>query len=742
MTGAGSISLAPAMDPTVRFDSLDPARGPRSFRFAGFRGVVRAGALADVLPALARVERAVADGLHAAGFVAYEAATAFDAALVARPPDPSLPLLWFALYETRIECPAFTEAPLTPTRQPEPAPRGNLVRAQGWAGEHPILSPAPAGEFLPFSPRDVSVDENASADGPARRDAGAASSGSADPVDPDDAIVPLDRGPLGAAPVAGSPGRFVPGDEHSRDDAGAFALGDLRADTGPDAYAEAVARIRELIAAGDTYQVNHTFRLHAPFTGAAPALYHRLCRAQRAAFCAYLDLGERTIVSASPELFFRWRDGEIELRPMKGTRPRGRWLEEDRAVARELAASPKDRAENLMIVDLLRNDAGRIAEFGGVRVERMFEVELYPTVHQMTSTIRARLRPEAGLTDVFRALFPCGSITGAPKVRTSRIIAELEGSPRGVYTGAIGFVSPGEAAFSVAIRTVVIDRKRGVAELGVGSGITYDSDAADEYRECLSKAAFVRREPPPALLETFGWTPDGGFVRGDAHLARLRDSAEYFGYPLDADALRRALETASAAFPREPRRVRIELSPDGRAAITHAEMPRWREPVRLAPARRTVPSDHPFWYHKTAHRAILAAHPPVAAAHDLVLLVNERGELAETPVANVVLEMDGERWTPHLDAGLLPGVLRAELLAAGAVRERVLTVADAERASRIWVINSLRGWGAAVLVDRSAVGSADGDSTIGTAAAAAVDEAPGSGEGDPTIGTSSSSYLP
>ncbi|SOD01802.1 para-aminobenzoate synthetase / 4-amino-4-deoxychorismate lyase [bacterium JGI 053] len=580
-----------AAQPTVRLDSLDSQRGPRSFRFDGLRAVIRADAIEDVLPALRAIEDAVADGLHAAGFVAYEAAPAFDPALATRPADPRIPLLWFALYERRIDA-----------------------------------------------------------------------------------------------------DRYEPGA-----DAEAASLAELRPDVAEDDHAAAVERIRELIASGDTYQVNYTFRLRGAFDGSPLALYRRLCDAQQAAFCAYVDFGDGVIVSASPELFFRWGGGELELRPMKGTRPRGRWLEEDRDQALALAASPKDRAENLMIVDLLRNDAGRIAEFGSVRVEHMFEVEPYPTVLQMTSTVRARTPPETRLTDVFRALFPCGSITGAPKVRTSQIIVELEASPRGVYTGAIGFVSPGEALFSVAIRTLVIDRATGEAELGVGSGVTYDSTAADEYRECLSKAAFVHHAPPPALLETFGWAPETGFARLDAHLERLARSAGYFAYPFDADALRRRLDTLAPEMPRKPRRVRVELSPRGEVRIEHSPMRRWEEPVRLALARRHIPSEHPFWYHKTADRARYDAHDPVDAAHDHALLVNERGELAETPIANLVVELEGVLWTPHLDAGLLPGVLRGELLRAGTIRERVVFAADLERATALWVISSLRGWGRAVM---------------------------------------------
>lgn len=619
--------------PLVRFDSLDARRGARSFRFDGFRAIVRADALGDVLDALRAVEDAVAGGAHAAGFVAYEAAPAFDPALVTHPADPRLPLLWFALFDRRIDA-----------------------------------------------------------------------------------------------------------DLAELSDDGDASLGELRPDVAEDDYAVGVERIRDLIAAGDTYQANYTFRLRGQLAGAevregglravvaatsvaspAPAasplaLYRRLCQAQQAAFCAYLDIGDATIVSASPELFFRWEGGELELRPMKGTRPRGRWLEEDADLARELVASPKDRAENLMIVDLLRNDAGRVAEFGSVRVEKMFEVEPYPTVLQMTSTVRARTRGDTTLTGIFRALFPCGSITGAPKVRTSQIIAELESSPRGVYTGAIGFVSPGEAVFSVAIRTLRVDRAMGEAELGVGSGVTYDSVPADEYRECLSKAAFVRHAPPPALLETFGWAPGTGFARLDGHLERMARSAAYFGYAFDADALRSRLTALSAKLPSDPRRIRVELSPRGEIAIEHASAPRWEEPVRLALARRRGDSAHPFWYHKTPDRSRYDAHDPVDVPHDLVLLINERGELTETAIANLVVELDGQLWTPHLDAGLLPGVLRAEPLREGRIRERALTPEDLHRATAVWVINSLRGWGRAILV------AADGDSVAAASSVATSQE--------------------
>jgi para-aminobenzoate synthetase/4-amino-4-deoxychorismate lyase len=573
-------------EPLVRFDSFDPRRGARSFRFGGFRRVLRADRVDEVAGVLAEVEAATAAGLHAAGFVAYEAAPAFDPALVTRPPAPGAPLAWFALFAERHHA------------------------------------------------------------------------------------APDERG-------------------------GDFHLGDWEAATPRAEYVARVGHVREWIAAGDSYQVNYTLRLRAPFSGDASALYRRLCGAQRSAFCAFLDLGASAVVSASPELFFRWSGGELELRPMKGTRPRGRHPDEDARLAAELLSSPKERAENLMIVDLLRNDAGRIAEVGSVRVERLFEAERYETVHQLTSTIRATTPPSTRLGDVFRALFPCGSVTGAPKVRTMEIVAEVEDEPRSVYCGAIGFASPGEAVFSVAIRTLTIDRDAGRAEMGVGSGITWDSDAAAEHRECLDKAAFTRRDPNEfALLETLLHEPGAGFFLLDGHLARLRRSAAHFDFRFDRrEALRRL---HAAASPGGALRVRLLLDRVGAVTVEAAPLDAAPSLVRLGLAAEPVDSREPLLFHKTTRRALYDRARAARPDCDDVLLVNERGELTESTIANVVLHLDGALVTPPLDSGLLPGVLRADLLRRGIIHERVLRVTDVERAGGIYLINSVRRWTRAV----------------------------------------------
>lgn len=472
----------------------------------------------------------------------------------------------------------------------------------------------------------------------------------------------------------------------------ATALAPWTASLAREEYAERFDRVRDLIAAGDTYQVNLTFPLHSTLAAEVSdeALYATLGRAQRAGFCALLRLPEHSILSISPELFFHRRGDELELRPMKGTRPRGRWLDEDRMHAMELTRSEKERAENLMIVDLLRNDAGRVAEFGSVEVPRQFEVESYPTVHQLTSTVTARLRPDISLRELLAALFPSGSVTGAPKRRTMEIIAELEGGPRGVYTGAVGMITQEETIFNVPIRTLVLDNNGGV-EMAVGSGVTWGSTAEAEYEECLQKAAFTRLERSTfSLLETMLFEPGEGFQLLDAHLERMRGSAEYFGYPFDAERARDVLQ-ARAGYASEPRRVRLMLSSEGAFAVESAPLSQQSSPLRARLASEPVNSSDPMLFHKTTLRTIYERRLAERPGYDEVLLMNERGELTEFANGNLVVRLDGEDWTPPIDAGLLPGTLRAELLAAGTLREGILRPADLARAEAVYRINSVRG---------------------------------------------------
>ncbi len=469
-------------------------------------------------------------------------------------------------------------------------------------------------------------------------------------------------------------------------------------------YDAAIERIRELIAAGHTYQVNYTLRLRARIAGDERGFYRDLCLAQRGGYAAFLDLGRYRVLSASPELFFRIEGDRITTRPMKGTAPRGRWLAEDEQVAAQLASSEKERAENAMIVDLLRNDLGRVCRPGSVEVEALYEAERFETVWQLTSTVAGDLRPATSLVDVFGALFPSGSVTGAPKVRTTRIIADLEESARGVYCGAIGYLAPAGAGepganFNVAIRTVALDTETGSAEYGVGGGITYDSSSAGEYEEVLAKARVLTDVRPAfELLETVRHEPEAGFRQLEDHLERLGSSARYFGFRMDPEAVVGALKTAvgdrTAACG-----VRLTLARDGTIATEVRDAPPPpAEPVRVALDDEPVDPSDIWLFHKSTRRAPYERRRERRPDVDDVLLVNDRGEVTESTIANVAVRF-GETWvTPPLSSGLLPGVGRASFLRTGVLTERPVTVDQLAASDAIALVNALRGWRPAVLV--------------------------------------------
>jgi para-aminobenzoate synthetase/4-amino-4-deoxychorismate lyase len=506
----------------------------------------------------------------------------------------------------------------------------------------------------------------------------------------------LDGGPLAATDEAGR----AP-DAKSKISA-EFALTEAE-------YAQRIAAIHEWIRAGDVYQLNFTAPLRIEAPGSAAKLYARLRARQPVDYGAFLHWQPgRRILSFSPELFFRIEHvgatRRIVTRPMKGTARRGRTTREDRAIAEWLRNDPKNRSENLMIVDLVRNDLGRVARTGSVRVENLFAVERYATLWQMTSTIGAELRPEVAFRDIFRALFPCGSVTGAPKVRAMQLIAELEDAPRGVYTGAIGFFSPRQTVFNVAIRTLELDGTHGT--MGVGSGIVIDSDPAGEYRECLLKAEFLTRsstELPErfSLIETMLW--DGGYPLGNypflgLHLDRLEDSAEYFGFACERAEVKSALEQYARRFPDQAiRKVRLLFDSGGAFEISNEVLPpRAAEKrigrVRIA-AERTDPAD-PMLYHKTTHRPLYAPEFEQAArdGFDDVLFLNQRGEVTEGAISNVFVEKDGRWFTPPVECGLLPGVYRRHLLETRPeIEERVLFEEDLRTADAIYLANAVRG---------------------------------------------------
>jgi len=551
--------------------------------FAQPHQIVQAQTLDEVLPALHQIQTLVEHkGWHAAGFLSYEAAPAFDKALQTRPAD-GFPLLWFGLYP-----------PPRLVSLPEPA------------------SPKPAITWSPTVDRQT--------------------------------------------------------------------------------YTAAIASIKDHIAHGRTYQVNYTMRLRAAFEANPWDFFLHLAQSQNN-HAAYLDTGRYVIASASPELFFTLEGETITCRPMKGTMPRGRTTLEDQEQARRLKDSEKNRAENVMIVDMIRNDLGRIARVGSVRVPELFTTEKYPTLWQMTSTVTAQTT--APLTEIFKALFPCASITGAPKVSTMQIIAALETTPRRVYTGCIGHIAPNRrASFNVAIRTAWIDRATSFAEYGIGGGIVWDSTSTDEYAEALLKARVLTETPPAfSLLETMRWTPAEGFFLREKHIHRLLDSADYFDFPIPSKAALEAFLDEIASRFTSPQRVRLMLTKEGelryeaQALQPNAPQP----PLKAALARQPIHSANPFLFHKTTHRDVYETAKRDFPGFDDVLLYNERGELTEFTLGNLLARIDGRLYTPPIACGLLPGTFRAYLLETGQAEERILRREELHACTEIFRINSVRG---------------------------------------------------
>jgi para-aminobenzoate synthetase/4-amino-4-deoxychorismate lyase len=473
-------------------------------------------------------------------------------------------------------------------------------------------------------------------------------------------------------------------------------------------HAQAVVGIREAIAGGETYQVNFVFPFHGSYSGRPRDLFARLVAPREAPFAALLEGDSWAVVSLSPELFFEREGGRIVMRPMKGTRPRGRFGAEDARLAADLATSEKERAENLMIVDMVRNDLGRVAVAGSVAVESAFAVERYPTVWQMTSTVAAA--SAARLPELFAALFPCASVTGAPKAATMRRIRDLEPAPRGVYCGAVGFVAPGgRARFAVAIRTLELDLRAGTFRYGVGSGVTWDSDAAAEWRECLAKARVLDGPPPEfRLVETMRFRPGRGIALLDLHLERLAASADFFGFqtsgtrtetdtkPFIEREVRAEVLGRCAELPLRSHRVRLLLARDRSLEIEVVPFAGERRAWSVAVAREPIPSMEVLVFHKTTNRLLYQrarASVPEGERVDEVLLVNERGELTEGTRTNLFVQMPGGEWlTPPREAGLLAGVFRESLLRSGRVAEATLFPSDLARAHRVRLGNALRGW--------------------------------------------------
>jgi para-aminobenzoate synthetase/4-amino-4-deoxychorismate lyase len=577
----------------ARPDGASPAR-----LYESPREVVLAHSVDEVLPALERVSVLRGEGLHLAGYLAYEAGLALEpklAGLASGRTGAAGPLVWFGAFESYREL-AAADVP-------------------GWLAEQ--------------------------ATGPAQ------------------------VGPLDPQLSAGG-------------------------------YAKAFAELQERIAAGDIYQANLTFALAGSYRGDPLALYAAARPAAGAGYGGVVYDGTHWLLSFSPELFFAERDGTALVKPMKGTRPRGRDAAEDAALKAELETSEKDRAENLMIVDLLRNDLSRVAVAGSVKVEGAFAVETYPTVHQMVTTVRAKLTEGTSAVDMLRALFPCGSITGAPKIRAMELIAETERDARGPYCGAIGRIDAGgDAAFNVAIRTLRLtpqENQRGRAVLGVGSAIVADSEVLTEWRECMVKGGFVRLAAGRAdLIETMRFSPDEGIALLELHLERITASAGELGFAFDRHAVRNAVQ--ALCFEADaPAKLRLLVSRGGAYCLELGELPLpLAEPVTCAVLPLPVDSGDWRLRHKSSdrhfHEAALAAARAVGAGE--ALLLRDDGLLTEGSFTNLFVERDGKLLTPPASLGLLPGVLRRSLIDSGRAVEAELTLADL--AGGFLIGNALRG---------------------------------------------------
>jgi para-aminobenzoate synthetase/4-amino-4-deoxychorismate lyase len=502
---------------------------------------------------------------------------------------------------------------------------------------------------------------------------------------------------------------------------------DIRPSVDHAAFCDAIARIHAAIGEGETYQVNYTYRLDFRTFGAPVSLYRRLRARQAVAFGAFIALppgtdGPDYVLSCSPELFLRNQSGRLSARPMKGTAPRAREAEGDSEIARMLAGDTKNRAENLMIVDLLRNDLGRVARTGSVRVPALFSVEAYPTVFQMTSTIEAEQPDETGFPTLLRALFPCGSITGAPKHRTMQIIAELENTPRGLYTGSIGWIDaptrPGRACgdfcLSVSIRTLTLHQRADGAgcdgRMGVGAGIVIDSRAEEEFEECALKARFLTGlDPGFSLFETMYATRADGIRQVERHLARLAASAAGLGFVCPRAEIAAALRQQVAALaPGVPTRMRLALHKDGRFEIVVAPLePLPPGPVEVLLAPAPIEDPHGLFAHKTTLRSRYDAGIRAAQARGAfdTLFFDAEGSLTEGGRSNVFVRIDGEWLTPPVGRGVLPGTMRAAVMddPEWRAREQALRVEDLFRAERVVLTNALRG----VLEARLASGEAE-----------------------------------
>lgn len=478
-----------------------------------------------------------------------------------------------------------------------------------------------------------------------------------------------------------------------RDEMAAFKCTKWEPTVPKSTYHQAIRHIHEEIKQGETEQVNYTIKMKSIFAGDPFSFFKQMEEAQSANYAAYLNIGSHTMMSASPELFFQLEDGIITTKPMKGTVERGKTYREDIEYANWLKNSPKNRTENELITTLIRSELNKLAIPNTVETTKQFEIEKYPTLYQMTSTVSATVLPEYDLTDIFKVLFPAGSITGSPKESTMEIIKTLETEPREVYCGAIGYITPDkDAIFSVPIRTVLLDNKTNTLEYGVGGGITIDSDAEEEYNEVFTKAKLLTKERTSfQLLESIG-LKNGKWIVLDLHLNRLINSAKYFDFTLPLAAIQVALNEVAESHQDDHWKVRLLVSKNGDFAIDVEPVLLVDGKINVKLAERPIDKNNAFFYHKTTYRTIYDEHKPKDGTVYDVLLWNEALEVTEFTIGNIVINLNDKLITPPIESGLLPGTFREKLLDEGIISEQIITKVDLLHAKDIWLVNSVREW--------------------------------------------------
>lgn len=571
-------------NPFLHFNFADRSRNTRSLTFSNPDEVIIAWKLEEVIPCLQIIDQATKEGKYAAGYIAYEAAPAFDPNLRTKS-EYRMPLLWFGIF-------------LEPdTTWKQPTENNQLYPGAWW----PNVS--------------------------------------------------------------------------------------------TDLYNDTIDKIQEYMKQDQIKQVNYTIQMSTAFNGDPFAFYRQLHQAQEAKYTAYLNIGDFTILSASPELFFHIDNNKITTKPMKGTVRRGKTHQEDKELANWLYNSEKDRIENKLIVDVMRADLAKIAIAGSIKTNKLYEIEQYPTVYQMTSTITADLINGKNIIDIFRALFPCGSITGLPKKEAMQIIADLESAPREAYCGAIGFLTPeNEAVFNVPIRTVAIDNQNKKATYGVGGGITLGSTKTGEYDEVLAKAKVLHTKRPHFdLLETIALL-NGEYFLLENHLERLRKSASYFNFSVDIRQIKNNLLKASHKHPKNCYKVRLLVAKDGTFRIEADKIEHATNKITVALADRPIDKEDIFLYHKTTYRHIYELHKQRQPNASDVLLWNKQKEVTEFTTGNIVVEQNGRLLTPPIACGLLAGTFRDELIQKEIIKEEKIYHHELKNCSRIWYINSVRKW--------------------------------------------------